>query len=44
MELKRYQAARRDLEKYLELEPEAPDREEIVNRLQAIHHWLARVN
>jgi regulator of sirC expression with transglutaminase-like and TPR domain len=44
MELKRYQAARRDLEKYLELEPEASDRDEIRKQLQAIHQWLAKVN
>ena len=44
MELKRLQAARRDLEKYLELQPEALDREEILKQIQAIHQWLARVN
>jgi regulator of sirC expression with transglutaminase-like and TPR domain len=44
LELKRYQAARRDLEKYLELEPEASDREDIERRLEKIHQWLARVN
>jgi regulator of sirC expression with transglutaminase-like and TPR domain len=44
MELKRFQAARRDLEKYLNLETEATDREEILKQIQAIHQWLARVN
>jgi len=44
LELKRYQAARRDLEKYLELEPEAADREDIQRSLEKIHQWLARVN
>lgn len=44
MELKKHQAARRDLERYLELEPEADDREEIGKQIQAIHVWLARVN
>jgi regulator of sirC expression with transglutaminase-like and TPR domain len=44
LELKRYQAARRDLEKYLELEPEAADRGDIQRSLQKIHEWLARVN
>jgi regulator of sirC expression with transglutaminase-like and TPR domain len=44
MELKRYQEARRDLEKYLEMEPAATDREEIRRQLQAIHRWLAKVN
>jgi tetratricopeptide (TPR) repeat protein len=44
MELKRYEQARRDLEKYLSLEPEALDREEIRKQLHAIHLWLARVN
>ena len=44
LELKRFQAARRDLEKYLALEPEAADRPEILKQMQAIHTWLARVN
>lgn len=44
MELKRSQAARRDLEKYLALAPDAPDREEIRKQIQAIHRWLATVN
>lgn len=44
LELKRYQAARRDFEKYLALEPHAPDRENIERRLGKIHQWLASVN
>ena len=44
LELRRFQAARRDLEKYLSMEPEATDRPEILKQMQAIHTWLARVN
>jgi len=44
LELKRHQDARRDLERYLELEPAATDRDSIHKQLQAIHVWLARVN
>ncbi len=44
LELKRYQAARRDLEQYLALEPGAADREEILKQLAAIHHRLASLN
>jgi regulator of sirC expression with transglutaminase-like and TPR domain len=44
MELKRFQAARRDLERYLAMEPAAADREEIRKQIRAIHAWLARVN
>ena len=44
LELKRYHAARRDLLKYLELEPEATDREAIQKQLHAIHAWLAQVS
>jgi regulator of sirC expression with transglutaminase-like and TPR domain len=44
LESKRFQAARRDLERYLALEPEALDREEIRKQLGAIGRWLARVN
>jgi regulator of sirC expression with transglutaminase-like and TPR domain len=44
LELKRFQAARKDLEMYLKLQPEAIDRPEILKQLQAIHRWLAKVN
>jgi regulator of sirC expression with transglutaminase-like and TPR domain len=44
LELKRFQAARRDLERYLALDPNAADCAAIRKQLQAIHTWLARVN
>ena len=44
LELKRFQLARQDLDRYLALAPDAPDREEIRKQLEAIHRWLARVN
>jgi regulator of sirC expression with transglutaminase-like and TPR domain len=44
LELKRFQAARRDLERYLKLEPDAADSAAIRQQLQAIHTWLGRVN
>ena len=44
LKLKRYQAARKDFETYLKLEPEAPDREDVLRQIQAIHRWLAQVN
>ena len=44
LELKRLQAARRDLERYLSLEPEAADRDRIRKLLGTIHQWLASVN
>jgi regulator of sirC expression with transglutaminase-like and TPR domain len=42
--LKRFQAARQDLEKYLAMEPEAEDGEDVRKQIEAIHRWLARVN
>ncbi len=33
LELKRYQSARADLEKYLELQPDAVDRPEIIEQI-----------
>jgi regulator of sirC expression with transglutaminase-like and TPR domain len=42
--LKKFQAARRDFERYLELEPDAGDREVISKQIQVIHVWLAKVN
>jgi regulator of sirC expression with transglutaminase-like and TPR domain len=42
--IKRYQAARADLEKYLALEPDARDAEQIRKQIQSIHVWLARMN
>lgn len=44
LELKRFQSARADLEKYLELQPDAADRPEIIKQISDIHRWLARVN
>jgi regulator of sirC expression with transglutaminase-like and TPR domain len=44
LELHRYQAARRDLETYLTLEPDATDREEIQKQLASIHRRLGRLN
>jgi regulator of sirC expression with transglutaminase-like and TPR domain len=42
--MKRLQAARADLEKYLMLEPEAQDAEQIRKQIHSIHVWLARMN
>ena len=44
IELRRMQAARADLERYLALEPEADDRDAVKKQIQAIHGWLGRVN
>jgi regulator of sirC expression with transglutaminase-like and TPR domain len=44
IELKRFHDARRDFEKYLKLEPQAADREQVEKQISAIHRWLARVN
>jgi regulator of sirC expression with transglutaminase-like and TPR domain len=44
LELRRYHAARRDLMKYLELEPEPADRDAIRKQLQSIHLLLAQVS
>ncbi|HTS76298.1 MAG TPA: transglutaminase-like domain-containing protein [Bryobacteraceae bacterium] len=44
LELKRFQAARSDLETYLRLKPDAADRPEILKQLESIHRWLARLN
>jgi regulator of sirC expression with transglutaminase-like and TPR domain len=44
LELGRHHAARQDLLKYLELEPDAADRDEIRKQLQAIHLWLAQMS
>lgn len=39
-EVGRWEAARRDFERYLKMSPEAPDRDLIVQEIQ----WLARLN
>jgi regulator of sirC expression with transglutaminase-like and TPR domain len=44
VELKRFQDARSDFEKYLTLEPNAADRAEVEKQILAIHRWLGRVN
>ena len=44
LELGRHHAARQDLLKYLELEPDAADRDEIRKQLQSIHLWLAQMS
>ncbi|HEY2845310.1 MAG TPA: transglutaminase-like domain-containing protein [Bryobacteraceae bacterium] len=44
LELGRHHAARQDLVKYLELEPEAADRDAIRKQLQSIHLWLAQMS
>lgn len=44
LELRKFQAARRDLEQYLALSPDAADREEILKQLGLIHRWLGRMN
>jgi regulator of sirC expression with transglutaminase-like and TPR domain len=43
-ELKRGNEARRDLERYLAMEPEAEDREKVLARIRAIQDWIARLN
>jgi regulator of sirC expression with transglutaminase-like and TPR domain len=44
LDLGRHHAARRDLQKYLELEPDAADRDAIRKQLQSIHLWLAQMS
>ena len=44
MELRRMQPARRDFERYLEMAPNAPDRDEVGRQIRAIQHFVARSN
>jgi regulator of sirC expression with transglutaminase-like and TPR domain len=44
LNLRQFAPAKRDLEKYLNFSPAAPDREEITRQLEAIHRWLGRLN
>jgi regulator of sirC expression with transglutaminase-like and TPR domain len=44
VELNHFQSARADLTRYLELSPDAEDRDEIQKHLEAIHRRLASVN
>jgi regulator of sirC expression with transglutaminase-like and TPR domain len=42
--LRRFREAQSDFERYLTLEPEASDREEVTKQMQAIHRWLGALN
>jgi regulator of sirC expression with transglutaminase-like and TPR domain len=44
LKLKKYRSAKSDLEMYLEHSPEAEDRAQVTQQLEAIHRWLARLN
>ncbi|HLK18328.1 MAG TPA: transglutaminase-like domain-containing protein [Bryobacteraceae bacterium] len=44
LHLREFVAAKRDLERYLQLSPKAEDRAEITRQLEAIHRWLGRLN
>ena len=44
LQLKRYAAARVDLETYLELQPQAKDRDTVREQLQSIRRWVAQNN
>jgi len=44
LRLKRFSAAREDLERYLELAPEAPDRAEAEKQLQSLRQWITGMN
>jgi regulator of sirC expression with transglutaminase-like and TPR domain len=44
VENKLWQPARRDFEKYLEMEPEAQDREEVLKQIRSLRQWQARLN
>jgi len=44
LHMKHYRDAERDLEKYLQLSPEARDRVEIEKRLKALQRWVAGFN
>lgn len=44
LHLREFVAAKRDLERYLKLAPNAEDRAEITRQLEAIHRWLGRLN
>jgi regulator of sirC expression with transglutaminase-like and TPR domain len=44
LEMKNFAAARNDLDHYLALAPEAPDREQMQNQLKAIRHYMAGLN
>jgi regulator of sirC expression with transglutaminase-like and TPR domain len=44
LQMRRLVAGKSDLQKYLELNPEAEDKEEIQGQLQAVGKWLAALN
>ena len=44
LHLREFVAAKRDLEQYLKISPNAEDRAEITRQLEAIHRWLGRLN
>jgi regulator of sirC expression with transglutaminase-like and TPR domain len=44
LRMRHFRAAREDLELYLKLSPDAPDRAQITEQLGAIHRWLGRLN
>lgn len=44
LKLKQYRGARSDLEMYLHHSPEAEDRAQVTQQLEAIHRWLGRLN
>lgn len=44
LQQKRFARARQDLERYLDLVPDAPDRAEVREQIQALARWIASVN
>jgi regulator of sirC expression with transglutaminase-like and TPR domain len=44
LEMKAYTAARADLERYLMLAPQAPDREQMEHQLRGLRQYMARLN
>jgi len=44
LQLREFVAAGHDFRRYLELSPDAPDREEIRKQIASIHRWLGSVN
>jgi regulator of sirC expression with transglutaminase-like and TPR domain len=44
LKLREFGAARKDLTRYLKQSPNAEDRAQVVQQLEAIHRWLGRLN
>jgi hypothetical protein len=44
MALKRWMGARKDFERYLALDPEASDRDEVIGHIRSIQQRIAMVN